>query len=198
VSEYYVSAELLAAIRASGRSKREIASAVAQACGYAPISAYQVLTLGRRVPCGSNGRNTIVDAVCEHLGFPIEQALTSTPPPRERRPYAERGDNSEPTVNLTLLVPASVKSAIQRAASECGMTTSSFLCEISRKAFAPEPTPPKHDISADEIDRRYQAALAEIQARRRRLTPEDCHAGCSTLVGGAARPPRSAQKPKAA
>lgn len=74
----YLSPEFLAAMNASGRTKREIADAVAPATGFAPSTVQGVLS-NLRVS-HTDGVNPIIEAVCATIGFPYAKALTATKP----------------------------------------------------------------------------------------------------------------------
>lgn len=123
----YLSAEFLAALENTGRTVKDVAAAVGVSAGY--ISS---LRCGSRVP-HTDGRNTVIAALCALVGFPEDRALTAVPPPRARRPRPVAAAIAKPVEPLP-----------------------------------PEEESTHRDISPAEIERRYQAAKAEIRQRRAR------------------------------
>lgn len=83
----YFSRDFLAAVRASGYTKRALALIVAQLVGCLAGTIAKLLTPGCRVPHDANNRNTMIEAVCAQIGFPYERAL-SPATKSEARPAA--------------------------------------------------------------------------------------------------------------
>ena len=75
----YTTVDFQAAVNACGRTRMALAAAVAPALGNSASTVQNLLTPGHRIPVNA-GRNTIVDALCREINFPVERALTHARP----------------------------------------------------------------------------------------------------------------------
>lgn len=184
--DLFLSAELLAAIKASGRTKREIAASIASIGGYKPGSVESMLIAGRRLPYVGSAK-AIVAAVCREIEFPIERSLSPTPAEAPKPPASVVEPKPEPPVVLATPQP-------QPESPTLAVVTLSFAAPKAATSPAPRrrregefdraakdaqaAVDRKRGVrgGAVSVERRFREARAAVRAQRWRLSPEDCHA----------------------